>query len=64
MSEHASPSPEPAATPDKKKQDEPVALEDYAHPTTHQMRIVGRRRTDAEAKLEQQQREARAKPPE
>ncbi|WP_035741925.1 hypothetical protein [Arthrobacter sp. MA-N2] len=39
-------------------------VEEYEHPTTHQMRIVGQRRTDAEAKLERQQREAREKLPE
>ncbi|GAB2719846.1 hypothetical protein ACX801_11505 [Arthrobacter bambusae] len=36
-------------------------VEEYEHPTTHQMRIVGQRRTEAEAKLERQQREAREK---
>ncbi|BAS12268.1 hypothetical protein AHiyo8_05710 [Arthrobacter sp. Hiyo8] len=36
-------------------------MEEYEHPTTHQMRIVGQRRTEAEAKLERQQREAREK---
>lgn len=64
MSEHASPAPEPAGAAGNKKPDDPARLEDYAHPTTHQLRIVGRRRADAEAKLEQRQREARAKPPE
>ncbi|MCI0141860.1 hypothetical protein KNN17_09735 [Arthrobacter bambusae] len=38
-----------------------MSAEEYEHPTTHQMRIVGQRRTDAEAKLERQQREARNK---
>lgn len=38
-----------------------IPTEEYGHPTTHQMRIVGQRRTDAEAKLERQQREARSK---
>ncbi|GAB3556800.1 hypothetical protein GCM10027405_00480 [Arthrobacter alkaliphilus] len=33
----------------------------HENPTTHQMRIVGQRRTEAEAKLERQQREAREK---
>lgn len=36
-------------------------VEEYEHPTTHQMRIIGQRRTEAEAKLERQQREARSK---
>lgn len=38
-----------------------IPTEEYEHPTTHQMRIVGQRRTEAEAKLERQQREAREK---
>ncbi|MFF2296134.1 hypothetical protein [Arthrobacter sp. NPDC058127] len=36
-------------------------VDEYEHPTTHQMRIIGQRRTEAEAKLERQQREAREK---
>lgn len=36
-------------------------VEEYENPTTHQMRIVGQRRTEAEAKLERRQREAREK---
>ena len=36
-------------------------VEEYEHPTTHQMRIIGQRRTEAEAKLERQQRKAREK---
>lgn len=38
-----------------------IPSEEYENPTTHQMRIVGQRRTEAEAKLERQQREARSK---
>ncbi|MFK4297282.1 hypothetical protein ABH924_002432 [Arthrobacter sp. GAS37] len=38
-----------------------IPAEEYEHPTTHQMRIIGQRRTEAEAKLERQQREARSK---
>ncbi|MDQ0028421.1 hypothetical protein [Arthrobacter bambusae] len=38
-----------------------IPMEEYEHPTTHQMRIVGQRRNEAEAKLERQQREARSK---
>ncbi|WP_442545930.1 hypothetical protein ACSBOX_10555 [Arthrobacter sp. KN11-1C] len=38
-----------------------IPAEEYEHPTTHQMRIVGQRRTEAEAKLQRQQREAREK---
>ncbi len=38
-----------------------IPSEEYEHPTTHQMRIIGQRRTEAEAKLERQQREARSK---
>lgn len=36
-------------------------VEEHEHPTTHQMRIIGQRRTEAEAKLERQQRKAREK---
>lgn len=35
--------------------------DDYGNPTTQQLRVVGRRRRDAEEKLEQHLQEARAK---
>jgi hypothetical protein len=57
-------SPDPANSAEKEKLDHHEPVDDYAHPSTHQMLVVGRRRADAEAKLQQQQREARAKPAE
>jgi hypothetical protein len=57
-------SPDPANSAGRDKLDHHEPVDDYAHPSTHQMLVVGRRRADAEAKLQQQQREARAKPAE
>jgi hypothetical protein len=51
-------SPVPGHNPPREKG---IPAEEYEHPTTHQMRIVGQRRTEAEAKLERQQRTAREK---
>ncbi|MEV8148255.1 hypothetical protein AB0O52_08895 [Arthrobacter sp. NPDC080073] len=50
----------PAAGPYLRRE-KSVPSEEYENPTTHQMRIVGQRRTEAEAKLERQLREARSK---
>jgi hypothetical protein len=63
MNENAEHRPDPPAPDDTATHGQFAHADDYGNPTTHQMRIIGRRRTDAEAKLEQRQREARTKPP-
>jgi len=62
MSENAEHRPDPQAPDDTATHGQFTHPDDYGNPSTHQMRIIGRRRTDAEAKLEQRQRETRTKP--
>ncbi|MEZ2389543.1 hypothetical protein AB6813_08320 [bacterium RCC_150] len=44
-----------------KNRDKPSPLLEHENPTTHQMRIIGQRRSEAEAKLEEQLRGSRQK---
>jgi hypothetical protein len=62
MSETTGHSPGQQARAGKRTQEPIPPASGYENPTTHQMHIVGRRRADAEAKLEQRQREAQLHP--
>lgn len=61
MSETPDPKPSADTAGRNLPREKSIPTEEYEHPTTHQIRIVGQRRSEAEAKLERRQREARSK---